>query len=157
MLEHLGSCPLKTFPLAEWSECKWGVCCRFAAIFERFICFWRFLMRERGVVPRSRSNSYAFVRGISVGQGLHWMRAGTHAWGSQPEHGAENGQRGVPRIHTWALPSHAEPLWPSFRPQAISSLPQQWSNEIRTIMVAMACTWANGVQRLPLTIKGKKK
>lgn len=157
MLEHLGICPLKTFPLAEWCECKWGVCCRFAAIFERFICFWRFLMRERGVAMRSRSDSYAFVQGISVGEGRAECKLVPTPGGLSQNMGLEMGKGAFPAFTLELCPAMLNPFGLHFVPRPSAHCPQQWSNEIVTIMVAMACTWANGVQSPTANYREKKK
>lgn len=146
MLECLGRHPLKKVSMNEWCErkdmnIKWiTVCCGFSAICWRkqLIYSLSLLMRERGVVT-SKSvihNCWFFCAGD-----LCWTECRlVPAFGSQTEFCSENGQRGVSSVHTWALPSHAEPPGLHLFPRPSSGLSQQQSNEVGTIMVTIANT-----------------
>lgn len=157
MLEHLVSCPLKTFPLAEWCECKWGVCCRFAAIFEQFICFWRFLMRERGVVHAQEVIHMLLLEGSVSGRGYTECGLVPTPGGLSQNMGLKMGKGAFPAFTLELCPAMLNPFGLHFVPRPSAHCPQQWSNEKGTIMVAMACTWANGVPSLPPNYRREKK
>lgn len=71
--------------------------------------------------------------------------------------GLKMGKGAFPAFTLELCPAMLNPFGLHFVPRPSAHCPQQWSNEMGTIMVAMACTWANGVQSLPLTSVEKKK
>lgn len=114
-------------------------------------------MRERGVATRSRSDSYAFVRGISVGQGRAECKLVPTPGDLSQNMRLKMGKGAFPAFTLELCPAMLNPFGLHFVPRPSAHCPQQWRNEIGTIMVAMACTWANGVQSPPLTSARKKK
>lgn len=80
-------------------------------------------MRERGVAMRSRSDSYAFVGGISVGQGRAECKLVPTPGGLSQNMGLEMGKGAFPVFTLELCPAMLNPFGLHFVPQAISSLP----------------------------------